>query len=241
MRAWVAVALVASACGRLGFDASSVSASDAASADVPTGAGAPVFVQTAANNSGSATTNLTPFTMDVTAGNLIVAAYNYFPNTVSVVSLADTQNNAFTMLGPFDGSGGRQYVFYAPATMTGPDTIDVTIDNPPDARGSIMRMLEYANVAASPYDTSAAGAGSSTATDAARTPDFTTSGTDEVIVGVIISGTVLAGTGFTTRNPFSGDLVEDRTAATAGTYAVTATADGAWQATAVAFRGAGSH
>src|SRR5690242_17808428 len=103
MHAWVAVVLVASGCGRIGFDPR-VDSGTAPTGDVPSGFGAPAFVQTAANNSGAATRNVTPFTMDVTAGNLIVAAYNYFPNTVSYTSLADTQNNTFTMLGPFDGS-----------------------------------------------------------------------------------------------------------------------------------------
>jgi len=77
--------------------------------------------------------------------NLIVAAYNFYPDTVSYTSLTDTQGNTFTLLGPFRRpTAGGSTCSTRVANTTGPDTVTVTIDNPPDARGSIMRMLEYA-------------------------------------------------------------------------------------------------
>jgi len=95
--------------------------------------------------------------------------------------------------------------------------------SPPAGTSVTVNVCEYTNVSqVSPYDTSASVGGNTLGVDGARSPDILTASPNEILIGVIIDGSVSAGTGMTMRSNFNGDVIEDVVAPVPGTYRITA-------------------
>jgi hypothetical protein len=231
--------VVVAGCGRISFDAQvhdgASDQQDGAGAPIDGAASPPSFVQNAASANLSPVVT-TALASPVTAGNLIVVSFNLFPANTAM-SVVDTLGSTFSILGPFDSPATRLYIAYAIAPATGADSITVTM-SPPAGTSVTVNVCEYTNVSqVSPYDTSASVGGNTLGVDGARSPDILTASPNEILIGVIIDGSVSAGTGMTMRSNFNGDVIEDVVAPVPGTYRITATPDSQWSATIVAFRG----
>jgi hypothetical protein len=222
-------------CGRISFDPASPAQTDGGiDAGLPR---PPVFVQHAANGTAATLTKAMPFPAPVTAGDLILVAIDYDLSTPQVAGVSDSQGNTYTVLGPFDAPRSRQYLAYALAQTSDVDTVTATLDAIP-AQFLELRIHEYADVSPTdPFDAVASAGGTATGPDAAASPLIVTTSPNELVFGLVIDGTVSAGTGFTLRSSEYGDVTEDRIAATPGSYAATATVTGIWNATVAAFRG----
>jgi len=201
----------------------------------------PRFVQIAAGNQSVGPSLTQSFGASVTAGNLVIAAFDYQNATgrnAMAAAVADSLDDTFALVGPHDGpSARRQYVAYAIARASGACTVTVTLTEDPGGYFEL-RLHEYASVSqTAPFDVAASGAGTATGLDAAQTASFVTSEPNELVFGMVIDGTVSAGTGFTLRGDHYLDVTEELIATTSGTYRVTATPSGPWVATAAVFRG----
>lgn len=238
----LAILAALAACGRLEFartnrDASVDTPPD--QAHVPT---APVFVQTESSGNTGATVAALALPADVTAGNMILVAIDLVPGqSITLVQTADNQGNTYRTLGPFDGIDQvRHYLVYAIAGVSGPTKVTATVSSAPGLYFDF-RLHEYAGTAADdPIQATASATGTSTAIDAARSGPVTTTEPNELIFGfVTYSGQGGAGTGFTMRSMFDGDLTEDRVAVTPGAYEAISTLESgsSWTATVAAIRG----
>ncbi|HTR54700.1 MAG TPA: hypothetical protein VMJ10_28605 [Kofleriaceae bacterium] len=203
----------------------------------------PQFVQIATNNMFSSGTESATFTSAVTAGDLIIAAFDYDSSngTVTAAAITDMIGSSYAMAGPFDGPNSgirnRQYIGYGLAAQTATDTVQVTLSTQPGSYFEL-RLHEYASVSqTAPFDTAASAGGNSAGADAAQSAAITTSEPNELVFGMVIDGQVGAGTSFTLRGNQYGDCTEDMLAVTPGSYTVLATPTSTWTATAAAFRG----
>ncbi len=176
----------------------------------------------------------------VQAGDLLLAAVDFAPQTIVLTSISDDNNNTYTLLGPFDGPSNppnRQYLAYAFAATTGAVKCTVRISGVSDYLE--LRLHEYAGVSkTAPVDVVVGKGGVATGADGAQV-SITTTGPDELIYALVIfeQGGV-GGTGYTLRDGFQDDVSEDRQAPLAMTYlaSATMTAGSAWTITALALR-----
>lgn len=235
------ILVLVAACGRIGFDAGGIDAAGAGDdgGDARIAAAPPAFVQTASSSADGQRMGSATLGQNVTAGDLILVAVDVGPGTFALSSVTDNRGDAFTILGPFVGTGLDEYVAYAYAAG-GQTTVTTTLD----AAGTdfhAVRVHEYANVApADPIEASATATGTTNVADGARSAPLTTTEPNELIFGVVTCGAAPAtqGTMFQRRSQFDGDITEDMVAATPGAYQATGTCDGnAWNATGVALRG----
>jgi len=207
----MAVLVVAVACGRVGFDPSAPR--DATAATDGTADATPrsfAFVQTKSENAGAASAHSIAFDARVTAGDLLVVAFDFDANTaLTPILIGDMRATSYQLLGPFDNGTNHQYIAYAVATSSG---IEV-------------RIHEYAGAwPAAPLDQQVGANGGSLAMDGAQPPPLTTTQPDELIFGSFtFGGAGVPGTGFTQRSSLDGDVTEDQLAATPGVHRVTAT------------------
>jgi hypothetical protein len=232
-------------CGRIDFDPLGSSPDDGRPTDVtdvtdgfePSGETI-AFVQVTSTTLQSALS--VDASLVVTSGNLIVAAIDYAPQT-RVATVADNQDNTYTLLGPFDGPGNpanRQYVAYAIASTSGTLACTVTLDGASSSYLEL-RLHEYTNESpTAPFDVVSSSAGSAAGTDGIQTTLVTTSPNELIYALATIEQGGVEGTGFTLRTGVKADVSEDRQVGAPGTYLATATetAGNAWTITAVAFR-----
>jgi hypothetical protein len=122
----------------------------------------------------------------------------------------------------------------------GPDAVTVTLSGPFGALIEVY-LHEYAGFAASnAFDVSTFNSGLATAAiDGIQSGPLTTTSDNELLFGFTVTGSAEAGTGFTPRSRFHGNLTEDKLLGTRGTYEATATMVGGkgWSMTATTFRG----
>ena len=173
-----------------------------------------------------------------TAGNLIVA-YVVWDNP-GAVTVSDTRGNTYTAATTRQnwGNNWSAQVFYASGIKAGSNTVTATFGTSIKSFG-IVYLHEYSGLASvSPVDVSASAAGSSASMSSGAVT--TTQANDLLFAAGVSDNTVTtAGTGFTTRLTGFGNLTEDRVATTSGSYAGTATQNGAaWAMQLVAFRAA---
>ena len=198
---------------------------------------APAFVQGAANEIRSGTTNSRAFPNANTAGNLIVA-YVVWTNT-GTVTLSDSKGNSYASVAAptrWNSNTWSAQVFYARNVSGGANTVTATFSNAITSWG-ILYIHEYSGMnKLSPLDVSSSAAGSSSAMNSGS---ITTTNANNLIFGAGSSSNTVtqAGTGFTTRSTAYGNRTQDRNVTTTGTYNATATQNSfAWVMHMVAFK-----
>ena len=178
------------------------------------------------------------------AGDLNVVAVGWGDSTAVVKTVTDTSGNTYTLaVGPTVVSGSlSQSIYYAKkiaAAPAGTNTVIVTFSAAayyPD-----VRILEYSGADPNnPVDVKAASTGSGTNSSSSVT---TTNATDLIFGANAVRGlTTGPGSGFTKRLlTHDGNIAEDRTVTTTGTYSATAPQNSSlpWIMQIVAFRTAG--
>jgi fibronectin type 3 domain-containing protein len=189
-------------------------------------------------------TNTTvPFTSAQTAGDLNVVVVGWASSASTITSVTDKSGNSYTLaVGPTLVSGYvYQSIYYAKnikAAAAGANA--VTVNFSPAALGPDIRILEYSGAdPTNPVDVTAASTGSS---GTSSTSAATTTNATDLIFGANMVWTYTAGpgNGFTERMITSpdGDIAEDRTVTSAGSYSAAATlsSSGPWVMQMVAFR-----
>jgi Protein of unknown function (DUF4038)/IPT/TIG domain/Putative collagen-binding domain of a collagenase len=192
--------------------------------------------------SAQTTVNVT-FTGAQSAGDLNVVVVGWNDTTATVSSVTDRSGNSYTLgVGPTLFSGFlSQSIYYAKniaSAGAGANTVTVTFLS--GATSADIRILEYSGAdPTNPVDVTAANSGNSTTTSSGSA---TTSNPTDLIFGANMVRTMTsgAGSGFTTRMLTSpdGDIAEDRTVTSSGSYSATApdSPSGPWIMQMIAFR-----
>ncbi len=205
-------------------------------------ASGPTFVQvkSATPQTASAAVTVT-YPVAQTAGNLNVVVVGWNDTTSTVSTVGDSQGNNYALaIGPTTGTGLRQSIYYAAGIKAGSNTVTVRFSQA--ARYADIRVLEYSGVdPANPVDVTAGTAGSGTT---ASSGSATTKSANDLIFGAGTTAWVFsrAGAGFISRIITSpdGDIAEDETVGTTGSYSATApNSAGNWAMQMVAFRASG--
>ncbi len=164
-----------------------------------------------------------------TAGNLNIVAVGWGDNVSAISSVTDARGNTYSLaVGPTSNTGLQQAIYYAKNIASGSNTVTVKFNQAavyPD-----VRILEYSGLnSTSPLDVTAAATGSGTT---ASSSSATTTSANELIfdAGTTTGITFTAsGSGFTTRLvDIYGNMAEDKTVSSTGSYAATATITGAY-------------
>jgi hypothetical protein len=157
-----------------------------------------------------------------TAGNLNIVVVGWNDTCAAVKSITDSRGNRYTLaVGPTAGTALTQSIYYAKNIAGGSNTVTVTFNR--TAAYPDVRVLEYAGVdQTSPLDVNAAAAGNS---KNGNSGPAATNALNELIFGAGMTFDIYsaAGSGFTKRviTKF-GDIAEDATVLSSGTYSVTA-------------------
>ncbi len=223
----------------LAYDSSNNLSAQSAQLTVTTAAAAvasPSMVQVKNNQISSGTSVSVPFNAPTQAGNTIVIYVIW--NNAGSVALTDSNGNAYVNIGTpvVWGSGYSAQVFYASKIKGGSDTVTATFRNSVTAFG-VLYVHEYAGISpTNPVDIYCSASGSSTTLNSGTA---TTTGANDLIFGAGVSDNVVTapGSGFIPHDLAYGNITEDRTAGSAGSYAATATHNGKlWGMQMVAFR-----
>src|SRR2546425_292490 len=171
----------------------------------------------------SVSTVSVPFKATQSAGNLNVVVVGWNDTTSRVSSVTDTKGNAYQLaVGPAAVPGAlTQSIYYAKnivAAAAGANTVRVSFTAAalyPD-----IRILEYGGMdQLSPVDVTASATGS---TSTSSTPPVATTTSPDLLfaANTVATWTRGAGSGWTNRviTTPDGDIAEDRTVSTAGTY-----------------------
>ena len=203
--------------------------SKTASATTPaTPPAAVTLVQQAATTAGTGVNSVVQdFPGPSVSGNLIVVTVKWGDQTISVSSVTDNKDNAYTSaVGPtnWSGTAKRAQSFYAKNIIGGGAPIGITVNLTGDATSSLqLFQAEYTNADInSPVDVTSAAVGTGTAMSSGTA---TTTSPYELIYGIAFedSGAPTAGAGFATVTSFNGNLSEDKNVATTGANSATAT------------------
>ena len=206
--------------------------SNVASATTPVAPPPPIkLVQQVAMTAGSGVNKASQiFTIPSVAGDLIVVGVKWGDQTLSVASISDDKNNAYTSaIGPtnWSGTAKRAQIFYAKNIIGGGAPITITVTLTGVATSSLhIYQLEYSNADINaPLDVVSAAIGTATSVSSGTA---TTTFPNELIFGFSIADSVgiNPGPGFTAESTFRGNLVEDMTVSTTGSYAALGTATG---------------
>jgi hypothetical protein len=152
--------------------------------------------------------------------------------------VTDSRGNTFVSAsGPVTWGGGyRAQVFYAAGILGGSDTVTATFRTSVNSFG-VVYVHEYAGInATNPVDVTASASGNAGSLNSGAA---TTTSANDLIFGAGVSdmSVTAAGSGFTARDTSYGNITEDRSAVTIGSYSATATQNGkAWAMQMVAFR-----
>jgi len=156
------------------------------------------------------------------AGNLNIVVVGWNDTCAAVKSITDSRGNRYTLaVGPTAGTALTQSIYYAKNIPGGSNTVTVTFNR--TAAYPDVRVLEFAGVdQTSPLDVTAAAAGNS---KSGNSGPAATTALNELVFGAGMTFDVYsaAGSGFTKRviTKF-GDIAEDATVLSSGTYSVTA-------------------
>jgi len=192
-------------------------------------------VQTTAKAATASTSSLSvAFPASTVAGDLILVAFDYATNATPS-SVTDSQGNVFTAIGAqlTSPGGSHSRVYYAKNIKGGADTVTITLSA--TSAWLEVYLSEYSGV--DPTNPIDAQAGASGGAGAVSSGSATTTAAGDVIYGYCVAdATCTFGSGFTARSTFNNNLIEDKPAATAGTYSATATANNGWTMQMVALR-----
>src|SRR5258705_8963916 len=207
---------------------------------------APVFVQQnyATPQSPQSTVSVT-YNGAQTIGNTNVLAIGWNDATSNITSVTDSAGNAYQVAVPtFRGNSLSQAIYYAPnikSAAAGSNRVTVLFNQ--TAAYVDLRIAEYSGLATtSPFDvgTSATSASGGTA----NSGSITTSANNELLIGAGITAGGFSGPGanFTQRVITSpdGDILEDRSVSTGGSYSATAPVSDAWVMQIAAFKTSGA-
>ena len=181
-----------------------------------------LFVQGKSNavgGCGSGSSCALAFTSSNTAGNLIIVAAGYGSNA-AISSVIDTAGDTFvTSVAATTPGGLRSAVWYAQNIKGGANTVTVnySANNYND-----LYILEYSGIdKSSPQDVTSSGNGTGQTLSSGAA---TTNVANELIFGYgnTASGNSSAGSSFTSRIAFDGNIAEDKIAYSAGSYTATA-------------------
>ncbi len=193
------------------------------------------FVQAAGSAaSGTPRTLSLSFPANTTAGDLILVAVDYSSNVTSS-SVSDSQGNVFTPVGNQLSSpgGALSRVYYAKNIKGGADTVTVTLS----ANSSFLELYlsEYSGV--DPTNPIDAQVGASGSAGAVSSGTAVTSVAGDIIYGYCLGDAACTvGSGFTARSTLNGNLLEDKVAGSAGSYAATGSANNGWTMQMVALK-----
>ena len=159
-----------------------------------------------------------PYSKAQTSGNLNVVVVGWNDSTATVKSVSDSHGNVYVCaVGPTVQKGAAsQSIYYAKNIAAGANTVTVLFSTA--ARYPDIRVTEYSGASTTaPVDGSAASSGSS---PTSSTSVVTVNANDLVLAGNLVQTVSTgAGSGYTQRMLTNdGDIVEDRIAASAGTY-----------------------
>jgi len=200
------------------------------------GASSPAsFVQQAASASLANTTSLTvSFSANTRAGDLLLVAFDYVAS-VTPSAVTDSQGNAFAVVGSALKSpqGVLSSVYYAKNIKGGADSVTITLSG--TSSYLEVYLSEYSGInPTSPIDAQAGASGSA---GAVSSGSVTTTAAGDIIYGYCVGdGTCTVGSGFTARSTLDANLIEDKTAGSAGSYAATGTASNGWTMQMVALK-----
>ena len=188
--------------------------------------------------SGSASTLSLSFAQNTVAGDLILVAFDYDTNATPS-SVTDSQGNVFTPIGNqlTSPGGARSRVYYAKNIKGGADKVMVNLSA---TSGWLeLYLTEYTGAdQTNPIDAQVGASGSA---GSVSSGNATTTVAGDVIYGYCVGDyACTAGSGFATRSNFNSNLIEDRLAGTAGTYAATGSANNGWSMQMVALKPASS-
>jgi titin len=220
--------------------------SNVASATTPVAPPPPIkFVQQVAMTAGTGVSAASQiFTIPSISGDLIVVGVKWGDQTISVASIGDDKGNGYTSaVGPtnWSGTAKRAQIFYAKNIIGGGAPITMTVTLTGNATSSFqIYQVEYSNADINaPLDVVSAAIGTATSVSSGTA---TTKFPNELIFGFSIADSVAVnpGPGFTAESTFRGNLVEDMTVSTTGSYAALATATGVsnWFMQMAAFKAA---
>jgi centrosomal CEP192-like protein/ASPM-SPD-2-Hydin domain-containing protein len=198
-------------------------------------AATPSLVQATASAAlGTPTTLSLAFPSNTQAGDLLLVAFDY-DSSSSPTSVTDSQGNVFTEVGSQLNSpgGGLSRVYYAKNIKGGADTVKVTLS----ASSSYLELYlnEYSGInTTNPIDAEVGASGNA---GAVSSGSVTTTAAGDIIYGYCLGDwACTVGSGFTARSTLNGNLIEDETAGSAGSYAATGSANNGWTMQMVALK-----
>ena len=175
------------------------------------------------------------------AGNLNVVAIGWNDTISNITSVADSAGNTYQVaVATFRGNGLSQAIYYAAnirSAAAGSNTVTVTFNQA--AVYVDVRIAEYSGLATtSPFDVGRSATAGNSGT--ASSGSVTTSTTNELLIGagMTVHRFTGAGTNYTLRVITSpdADIFEDRSVSASGSYAATASVNGAWVMQIAAFK-----
>jgi hypothetical protein len=198
------------------------------------------FVQTKGGKE-TATSATVAFATDVQKGDTLIVAIDFgTASGATVTEVTDTLGDTYdVVLGPFEGAGVRQYIYYAISGATGPDAVTVTISASTEIEVYLHEYSGLAQVGTVDIGASDSTSGVSDADGGVVVGPIVTHSSNELLfVFATCTNACVAGPGFLTRSTFDGNLTEDRIAVAPASYTGVATAiDGGWAASMSAFHG----
>ncbi len=156
-----------------------------------------------------------------TAGDLILVGFDFGTTTFS--SLSDNQGNAFTQVGSEVATpgGAKTRLYYARNIRGGSETVTITLSGSTPYLEAYIDEYRGADPT-SPLDGSAQRSGSA---GSVSSGNFTTTAAADLIAAFCVGdNSCSTGSGFTAHSTYNSNLMEDKTAGSAGTYAGAATA-----------------
>ena len=212
------------------------------------GSGTINFVQgnSASPGGGPFDTVTMPFTGAQNAGNLNVIAIGWYDATATITSVTDSVGNVYTRAGTptSTGDNGHLVFYYAKNIVAAAaNTITVKFSNPvawPDIRAEEYQGVDLTN----PLDGVVGASGNSASLDSGA---LTTTNASDLLIGASYVANSVTGPGpgsqFTQRQMSGGgEILEDRTVSSVGSYDATASQDvaGWWAMQLAAFKAAGT-
>jgi hypothetical protein len=198
------------------------------------------FVQTKGGKD-VATSATVAFATDVQKGHTLIVALDFgTASAATVTKVTDTLGDTYDLvLGPYEGGGVWQYIYYAISGATGPDAVTVTISASAEVEVYLHEYSGLAQVGTVDTGASDSTSGVSDADGGVVVGPIVTHASNELVfVFATCANSCVAGPGFLTRSTFDGNLTEDRIAVAPASYKGVATAiDGGWAASMLAFHG----
>jgi len=193
------------------------------------------FVQATAKAASASGSSLSAaFPAKTAAGDFILVGFDFI-GSGSPTSVTDSQGNALTQVGTqlTSPSGSKSRLYYAKNIKGGADTVKITLS----ASSPYLEvyLTEYSGVdPTNPIDVQAENSG---VAGAVTSGNATTTMAGDLIYGYCAADAACSsGSGFAARSTLNDNLVEDKTAGNAGSYAATGSANSGWTMHMVALR-----